>query len=145
MKTSNSLFAAAGFAAVVGLVIWASFARETIPTESVFDAPTAEAPAEASVVEPASQPVMQKAAQPFPSDPLERTVRVLSEEAKTLSAPPQAAEEDPIAQAEQAIARADAVLVEAGLPVTPAAPPPPDTVHSTRLDELQARLDQLPR
>ena len=145
MKTSNSLFAAAGFAAVVGLVIWASFARETIPTESVFDTPVAEAPAEESVVEPASQPSTQKGAQSMPSDPLERTVRVLSEEAKALGAPPQAAEEDPIAQAEQAVARADAALAEAGLPVTSASPPPPDTVHSTRLDELQARLDQLPR
>ena len=145
MKTSNSLFAAAGFAAVVGLVIWASFARETIPTESVFDAPTAEAPAEASVVEPASQPVIQKVAQSMPSDPLERTVRVLSEEVTALSAPPQVAEDDPIAKAEQAIARADVALTEAGLPFTPVSLPPPDTVHSARLDELQARLDQLPR
>ena len=145
MKTSNSLFAAAGFAAVVGLVIWASFARENIPTESVFDTPTAEAPAEASVVDPAPQQATQEVAQSTPSDPLERTVRVLSEEAKAISAPPQTAADDPIAKAEQAIARADAALAEAGLPVTPASPPPPATAYSARLNELQARLDQLPR
>ena len=145
MKTSNSLFAAAGFAAVVGLVIWASFARENVPTESVFDTPTAEVPVEESVVDPVPQQAAQKVEQSTPSDPLERTVRVLSEEAKAISAPPQTAADDPIAQAEQAIARADATLVEAGLPVTPPSPPPPDTAHSARLDELQARLDQLPR
>ena len=145
MKTSNSLFAAAGFAAVVGLVIWASFARENIPTESVFDTPTAKAPAEESIVEPASQQATQKVAQSTPSDPLEHTVRVLSEEAKAISAPAQTVEDDPIAKAEQAIARADAALAEADLPVDPVSPPPPDTVHSARLDELQARLDQLPR
>ena len=145
MKTSNSLFAAAGFAAVVGLVIWASFARENIPTESVFDTPTAEAPAEASVVDPVPQQVTQEVAQSTPSDPLERTVRVLSDEAKALGASPQTAEGDPIAKAEQAIARADAALAEAGLTVDPVPPPSPDTLHSARLDELQARLDQLPR
>ena len=145
MKTSMSLFAAAGFAAVVGLVIWASFARENIPTESVFDTPTAEAPVEESVVEPTYQPVTQKVAQSTPPDPLERTVRVLSAEAKAINWPPQTGKDDPIAKAEQAISRVDAALVEAGLPVTPASPSPPGNVHSVRLDELQARLDQLPR
>ena len=141
MKTSNSLLAAAGFAVVVGLVIWASVARETVSTESVFDGPTAEAPAEETVAAQEAEQV----AQTTPSDPFERTVRVLSDEAKAISAPPQTAEDDPIAQAEQAIARADAALAEAGLPAAPASPPPPDTAHSARLDELQARLDQLPR
>ena len=145
MKTSNSLFAAAGFAAVVGLVIWASFARENIPTESVFDTPTAEAPAEASVVDPVPQQATQKVAQSTPPDPLERTVRVLSEEAKAISAPPQTVEDNPIARSEQVIAWADAALAAAGLPVAPVSPAPPDTAHSVRLDELQARLDQLPR
>ena len=144
MKTSNSLFAAAGFAAVVGLVIWASFARENVPTESVFDTPTAEAPAKESVVDPVPQQAAQKVAQSMPSNPLERTVRVLSEEAKAISPPPQTAEGDPIAKAEQAIARADAALAAAGLPAAPVSPPL-DTAHSARLDELQARLDQLPR
>ena len=139
MKTSNSLFAAAGFAAFVGLVIWASFARETIPTESVFDTPTAEAPADESI----AAPQLEQAAQTTPSDPLERTVDVLREEVSALSAPRQPVEDDPIAKAEQAIARADAALAAAGVPVTPA--PPPDTTHSTRLNALQARLDQLPR
>ena len=145
MKTSNSLLAIAGFAVVVGLVIWASFARENISTESVFDTPTAAAPAEESVVEPAPRQATQKVAQSTSSDPLERTVRVLSEEAKAISAPAQTAEEAPIAKAEQAIARADAALAEAGLTVDPVSPPPSDTLHSARLDELQARLDQLPR
>ena len=141
MKTSSSLFAAAGFAAIVGLVIWASFARETVPTESVFDTPTAEAPAD----EPIAAPALEQVAQTTPSDPLEQTVDVLSEEVSALSAPRQPVDDDPIAKAEQAIARADAALAEAGLPVTPASPPPPDTTYSARLDELQARLDQLPR
>ena len=139
MKTSSSLFAAAGFAAVVGLVIWASFARETIPTESVFDTPTAEAD------ESIAASALEQAAQTTPSDPLEQTVDVLSEEVSALSAPRQPVDDDPIAKAEQAIARADAALAAAGVPVTPASPSPPDTGHSARLDELQARLDQLPR
>ena len=139
MKTSNSLFAAAGFAAVVGLVIWASFARESISTESVFDTPTAEVTADESIAAPA----LEQVAQTTPSDPLEQTVDVLREEVSALSAPRQPVDDDPIAKAEQAIARADAALAAAGVPVTPA--PPPDTAHSTRLDALQTRLDQLPR
>lgn len=145
VKTSNSLFVAVGFAATIGLVTWASFARQNISTESVFDAPTAEAFAQESIVEPAYQSAAQKVAQSTPSDPLERTVRVLSEGVKAMSASPQSAENDPVAKAGQAIARADAALAEAGLPVTPASPPPPDTTRSARLDALQARLDQLPR
>ncbi len=141
MKTSNSLFAAAGFAAIVGLVVWASFARENISTESVFDTPTAEAPVEESLV----ASVAEQAIQTTQSDPLEHTVRTLSEEVTAVGTPPQSAEDDPIAKAEQAIARADAALAEAGLSVAPVSPPLPDTAHSARLDVLQARLDQLPR
>ena len=142
MKTSHSLFAAAGFAAVVGLVIWASVARESVPTESVFDTPISETPAEQPAATPEPQAVANKSAL---SDPLERTVRVLSDEVEAIASPSQPAADDPIVRAEQAIAQADAALAAAGLPTAPAMTPPPDTARSARLDELQQRLNQLPR
>ena len=138
MKTSSSLIAAAGFAAIAGLVIWASVARETIPTESVFDTPPVETPAE-------EKAVTETPEQTEPSNPLERTVRALSQEAAAIGASPRPPEDDPIAQAEQAIARADAALTAAGLSVAPAPTPTSDTARSARLNELQDRLDQLPR
>ena len=135
MKTSNSLLAIAGFAVVVGLVIWASFARENIPTESVFDEQTSE---ESEVRQVAQT-------ETIPSEPFERTVRLLSEEAQAVSELPQSTDADPIAKAEQAIARADAAMLEAGLPVGSVERPLFDTDRRARLDALQARLDQLPR
>ena len=135
MKTSNSLLAIAGFAVVVGLVIWASFARENIPTESVFDAQTSE---ESEVRQVAQT-------ETTPSEPFERTVRLLSEEAQAVSELPQPTGADPIAKAEQAIARADAAMLEAGLPAGSVERPLFDTDRRARLDALQARLDQLPR
>ncbi len=137
MKTSYTLLAGAGFAAIAGLVVWASLARETVSTESVFDPPTAQATADAVVVAPA--PVANT-----PADPLERAVRALSEQTAGVRVTP-SPDVGPIARAEQAIARADAALAATDLAVAPAPPPPSDTAQSARLNALQARLDQLPR
>ena len=141
MKTSTSLTAAVLVVVVLGLVVWASMAREPVPTGTVFDVPATETPVEEST--PPSE--SRQAAQDGPSDPLEHTVRTLSQEVTDVRASAQSSEDDPIAKAEQAIARVDALLTASGIPVAPAPAPPSESARNTRLDELQTRLDELPR
>lgn len=146
VRVPHSTMALFAIPAVAGLLTWAAATRETVSTQSIFDAPpvvdTGDMPdafrATAITKTPSSDMVEPEAV-------IEQTVRVLVDEVETLETPP--AGGDVVSRAKQAIARAEAALQAREIESTPARLADSSDIHhrSARLAELQARIKQLSR
>lgn len=135
------------FAAITGLVVWASVAREPLQDKSLFDAEPKSAQLQGShTADEAATPMADKLSFHLSNDEsgpalLDTTVRALKDEVNAIGGSTAGKSADATRTADDAIARVDAALAAAGIP--PPKTPNQNNASVEKLTAVQARLDRL--